>query len=148
VTDRTVQPSALPAEFAERVSDPISYEDRVAWSRARDRYRKLERPTMPKIEHVLLDYSRHFLVVDGTRGPVEEYGNNPATHPAGYLRFRPDAYGLPEALKGKLCRLEEMAVEDVPASPSPKAEAHWEAFANASREAIDIVIGAYPEAKP
>ena len=147
MTDRTTQPSALPAEFAERASDPISYEDRVAWGRARDRYRKLERP-MPKIEHVLLDYSRHFLVVDGTRGPVEEMGANPATHPAGFLRFREDAYGVPAALRGKLLRFEQIAVEDVNAPTAPEAQAHWEAFANASREAIKGVIDSWPEAKP
>lgn len=145
MNDRTTQPSALPAEFAERVGDPISYEDRVAWSRARDRYRKLERP-MPKIEHVLLDYSRHFLVIDGKRGPVEEYGNNPATHPAGYMRFRPDAHSIPEALKGKLCRLEEIAVEDVKMPEPKEAMELWNAFSKSTQTAIEKTIAKYPEA--
>jgi hypothetical protein len=103
---------------------------------------------MPKIEHVLLDYSRHFLVVDGTRGPVEEYGNNPATHPAGYLRFREDGYNIPAALRGKVLRFEEVAVTEVKIDAPKEAELHWLAFNDAKRAASAAEVARYPEAKP
>lgn len=144
--DRIEQPSALPAEFAERVGDPIDYADRVAWSRARDRYRKLERP-MPKIEHVLLDYSRHFLVVDGLRGPVCDFSGLPATHPSGFIRYRPDAYGVPREVLGRLLCVSPIEVEDKEAERPTDVAARWVEFTRASQAAIDAIIARYPEAK-
>lgn len=144
--DRTAQPSALPAEFAERVGDPIDYADRVAWSRARDRYRKLERP-MPKIEHVLLDYSRHFLVVDGKRGPIEFYPEVAATHPAGYIRFRSDAPArVPAAMRGKTFTVIEVVGDEVKVARDSCTE-QLEAIYKQRESESAAFIAQYPEAK-
>lgn len=146
MTDRTEQPSALPAEFAERAGDPIDYRDRAAWEANRSRFRR-GAPFAPKITHVRLDASRHFLVVDGERGPVCEFSAMPATHPAGFIRYRPDAYGAPPGRAGQLLVVSSLEVEDLEVEPPADVAARWTEFARASQAALDEIVAQYPEAK-
>lgn len=145
MTDRTTQPSALPAEFAERASDPIDYADRVAWSRARDRYRKLERP-MPKIEHIKLSGFQHVLVVDGTRGPFASTGK-PATHPAGFGRFLSDDYVTPEELRGRLFRFDPSPCSERAVHADPEVERSLNAYFAIVKAADEQALALYPEEK-
>ena len=62
-----------------------------------------------KIEHILLDYSQHFLVVDGKRGPLQRANTLPAMHPNGYFRYRSDAYGVPKELTNTVFMAFEVA---------------------------------------
>lgn len=144
--DRKTLSGNLPAEFAERASDPVDFADQLAWSRARNRYQPGGR-YVPKITHVLLDVTRHFLVVDGTRGPVCEFAGAPATHPAGFMRYRSDAYGVPPMLLGQLLCISKHEVEEREQERPAEVSARWVEFARASQAAIDEVIARYPEAK-
>lgn len=144
--DRKTLSGNLPAEFAERASDPVDFADQLAWSRARSRYQSGAR-YMPKIVHVLLDASRHFLVVDGTRGPVCTSRAMPATHPAGFMRYRSDAYGVPPMLLGQLLCISKHEVKEREQERPAEVSARWVEFARASQAAIDEVIARYPEAK-
>ena len=102
---------------------------------------------MPDIKHIILEYSLHFLVVDGTRGEPCSENSKPATHPSGYLRFRDDAYGVADELKGKLFKL----VDDVPVSqeeitqcePAQKA---WREYSEITNECHRITLGRYEKA--
>lgn len=102
---------------------------------------------MPKITHVLLDASRHFLVVDGTRGAVYTSRAMPATHPAGFMRYRSDAVGVPPMLLGQLLCVSKHEVEEREQERPAEVSARWVEFARASQAAIDEVIARYPEAK-
>lgn len=102
---------------------------------------------MPKIVHVLLDLNRHFLVVDGTRGPVCESAVMPATHPSGFMRYRLTAYGVPQILRGQLLCISKHEVEEREQERPAEVSARWVEFARASQAAIDEVIARYPEAK-
>lgn len=59
-----------------------------------------------KIQHIILGYSAHVLVVDGSRGPLQGCRDKPATHPSGYAayRLRDSSYdhGIPAELAGKV----------------------------------------------
>lgn len=144
--DRTEQPSALPAEFAERVGDPISYEDRVAWNRARNRYQKLERP-MPTVLHVILASHSHFLVVDGTRGPVAISIDEPAVHPAGYARFRSDCSPhIPAALRGRTLFHASYEATEVREPMNEVEMKGYHDYQNAIAAARAEALARYPEA--
>ena len=101
-----------------------------------------------KIEHILLDYSQHFLVVDGTRGPLQYSNTLPAIHPDGYFRYRSDAYNVPETLRGILFRKalpvsEEKKIDTC--EPANKAFTEWTEITKTCNE---VVMARYEEAKP
>jgi len=147
MSDREPVSGNLPAEFAERASDPV---DAWAWQRARQRYELPRRETMPQIIHILLDHSRHFLVVDGTRGDVALTSDEPAIHPAGFARFRSDyaGYRVPKALLGRTLNLVEIEAKEVSPEPAEQVEQAWKAFHEASAAAIEAATARWPEAKP
>ena len=100
-----------------------------------------------KIEHILLDYSQHFLVVDGTRGPLQIVNDMPATHPYGYFRYRSDAFGIPESLNGALLSkvtgdVEEQKIETC--EPAAKALTEW---CEITKTCNEVVMARYEEAK-
>ena len=81
-----------------------------------------------KITHYLLDYSKHFLVVDledgtpPTRGPVAELNSDPAYHPCGVWKFRSDGYGISKELRGRAFSLYPGTIQEQPAEPCKPVE--------------------------
>ena len=100
-----------------------------------------------KIEHILLDYSQHFLVVDGTRGPLQTSNGLPATHPSGYIRYRSEAFGFPQSLRGALFCTAAFEVEEQKidtCEPATKALSEWVEITKTCNE---VVMARYEEAK-
>lgn len=145
MTDRIPQSGNLPAEFAERVSDPIDFADRLAWERARRRFSTPRREAMPEIKHVKTDV-RHFLVVDGTRGPIAYGVDEAATHPVGYLYFPKEGRKTPEKMRGKIFKVIDVVVAEVE-EPPVKLQAVYDEWAAACRQEDAERDARYPEAK-
>src|SRR3989442_9961040 len=102
---------------------------------------------MPKIKHVILDYSIHFLVVDGPRGEPTYGGEHPAMHPSGYGRFREDAYGVPGDLKGKVFKLvTEVEAEQETIQQCEPAQKAWKEYSQITDECHRLKIGEYEPA--
>ena len=100
-----------------------------------------------KIEHILLDSTQHFLVIEGKRGPLEIYGSRPATHPSGYFRYRSDAYDVPKMLKGVLFSSADLDVDEKRmevCAPADKAYTEWVEITKTCNE---VVLARYEEAK-
>ena len=102
---------------------------------------------MPMIKHIILDYSTHFLVVDGTRGEPCTSNSEPATHPSGYFRFRDGAYGVPLKLRGKLFLFVEgvQAEEEEIGQCEPALKAYRE-FSEITNECHRVNIARYEPA--
>lgn len=145
MTDRIPQSGNLPSEFAERVSDPIDFADRLAWERARRRFSTPRREAMPEIKHVKTDV-RHFLVVDGTRGPIAYGVDEAATHPAGYLYFPKEGRKTPEKMRGKIFKVIDVVVAEVE-EPPVKLQAVYDEWTAAYQQEDADRDARYPEAK-
>lgn len=145
MTDRIPQSGNLPSEFAERVSDPIDFADRLAWERARRRFSTPRREAMPEIKHVKTDV-RHFLVVDGTRGPIAYGVDEAATHPAGYIYFPKEGRKTPEKMRGKIFKVIDVVVAEVE-EPPVKLQAVYDEWTAACRQEDADRDARYPEAK-
>lgn len=145
MTDRRDVSGNLPAEFAERVSDPIDLADQLAWERARRRFQLPRRETMPAFSHITID-TRHFLVVDGTRGPIAYGVDEAATHPAGYLYFPKEGRKTPEKMRGKIFKVIDVVVAEVE-EPPVKLQAVYDEWTAACRQEDADRDARYPEAK-
>lgn len=145
MTDRIPQSGNLPSEFAERVSDPIDYADQLAWERARRRFQIPRRSNMPAFSHITID-TRHFLVVDGTRGPVAYGSDEPAIHPAGYMYFPKAGTKTPEKMRGKIFKVIDVVVAEVE-EPPVKLQAVYDEWTAACRQEDADRDARYPEAK-
>lgn len=146
MTDRRDVSGNLPSEFAERVSDPIDFADRLAWERARRRFSTPRREAMPEIKHVKTDV-RHFLVVDGTRGPIAYGPNEAAMHPAGYLYFPKAGTKTPEKMRGKLLQVTEIFVPEFEEAVAKDVASAYNAWVAAVNEATARRMSEWPEAK-
>lgn len=146
MTDRIPQSGNLPSEFAERVSDPIDFADRLAWERARRRFQLPRRETMPAFSHITID-TRHFLVVDGTRGPIAYGPNEAAMHPAGYLYFPKAGTKTPEKMRGKLLQVTEIFVPEFEEAVAKDVASAYNAWVAAVNEATARRMSEWPEAK-
>lgn len=100
-----------------------------------------------ELQHVILDYSEHFLVVNGTRGPVCRQNGQPATHPSGFFRFRSDGYGISEALKGKTFRIVDVACEEQENTVCEPANKAFLEYMEVKETCNQIVASRYEEAK-
>jgi hypothetical protein len=103
-------------------------------------------PSMPEIKHIVLDYSLHFLVVDGTRGEPCHDNDKPAMHPSGYGRFRDDAYNLPDALKGKVFKIVDVAVDQEKIDQCEPAQKAYREYSEITNECHRINIARYDAA--
>lgn len=99
-------------------------------------------------KHVTIGYSHHFLVINGTRGPLVYGHNKPATHPDGYLVFRRDADEIPPEFRGKiLCAVElPDTVEELPAN-SPTEIEERARVEHAQRERMAQIMAPYELAR-
>lgn len=99
---------------------------------------------MDKIKHVQLGYSRHFLVVNGTRGAIADGDDRPAMHPSGYGRFLEEAYSLPENLKGKLFRFVTDVTAEFERIPQcVEADKAYNQYSEIVRECESLKVGEY-----
>lgn len=99
-----------------------------------------------KVQHVILGFSEHFLVVDGTRGPLQESSTHPAMHPSGVAAYRKDGYGIPAALKGKVVRVLDEAefevIEDMTCEP---AQAAYKEYREITKTCTEVKLARYGE---
>lgn len=99
-----------------------------------------------KVEIVCLDYVQFFLVVDGTRGPVQYYRERPATHPKGFLAFRPD---MDHPFKGKVLRVmdeEEAEITIIEEEVCLPAQNAYNEYSELINECQKIKLARYDEA--
>ena len=106
-----------------------------------------------KIQHVKLGFSGHFLVVDGTRGPLVHYDTHkPATHPSGVISYLP--YGHSDgcnnkALAGKvfveLVGADIERIEDTACEPANKARAELQEIV---KTCTDVKLARYGAEAP
>jgi len=108
-----------------------------------------------EIKHVILDSMTHFLVVDGTRGPVCNRNSEPAWHPSGLAAFLPNAWEVGKHLKGRLFHVVEEPHEVEEITMCEPAKKAWDEFAVFQNECNQIVMRRYdaapgpePEPKP
>ena len=98
------------------------------------------------IQHILLDYSQHFLVVDGKRGPLQMSNSFPATHPFGYFRYRKDAYDVPATLKGVLFCKAAGCVEELKQDTCEPADKALKEWIEVTKTCNEVVLSRYEEA--
>ena len=103
-------------------------------------------PDAPCFEHVRVAGYKHFLVVDGTRGPVVD-DFQPAMHPAGWVYFHQQVMNTHHSLKGKLLRIvTDHAVNLVDDSKCELAQKAFTEYAELSKMCGEIKASHYPEA--
>lgn len=97
-----------------------------------------------KIQHIILGHSDHVLVVDGTRGPLQQNSTLPALHPAGVVAYRPAAYGLSAAVAGKVFLILDAAdferIEDTACEP---AQAAFKEYIEITRTCTEVKLARY-----
>ena len=109
-----------------------------------------------KIEHIILDYSNHFLVIDGKRGPLCINPNSPAIHPSGFIKYRRDAQ-LSDVLRGAVFYREGSITEglreysdtvtEIKDDACEPALEKWKEWVEIQKTCTDIKLARYPEYK-
>lgn len=99
-----------------------------------------------EIKHVLLGYSEHFLVVDGTRGEICYKNDQPATHPSGVVRYRSNAYEVDPSLVGKTFNLLYVEAEELDRGICEPAEKAFREYVELDTECKRIQARKYEPA--
>lgn len=94
-----------------------------------------------KIQHVRLTFTEHFLVVDGVRGPLSY--NGPAYHPAGFIAYLQDAYGVKEDLRGKVFRLVTEDVEFIEDMGCEPAQTAFKEYQEITKTCTEVKLARY-----
>ena len=94
-----------------------------------------------KIQHIKLDHWKHFLVVDGVRGPLAE--STTEYHPAGFIAYLPGGYGVPKDLQGKVFRLVDEPVEFIEDTVCEPAQAAYKEYVEITKTCTDLKLARY-----